>query len=45
MDDNIKIDGDCVNYYDYELYAIKKGTCYLNIYRDGQFLRLAINVN
>ena len=45
MDDNIKIDGDCVNYYDYELYAIKKGTCYLNIYRDGQFLRLTINVN
>ena len=24
MDDNIKIDGDCVNYYDYELLA-KRG--------------------
>ena len=45
MDDNIKIDGDCVNYYDYELYGIKKGTCYLNIYRDGNFLNLTINVN
>ena len=44
-DDNIKIDGDCVNYYDYELYAVKKGTCFLNIYRDGNFFKLTINVN
>ena len=45
FDDNIEIEGDCVNYYDYELYAVKKGTCFLNIYRDGNFFKLTINVN
>ena len=45
MDDNIEIDGECINYYDYEFIGAKRGTCKVNIYRDGHFLSLTININ
>ena len=45
MDGNIEIDGECINYYDYEFIGAKRGTCKVNIYRDGHFLSLTININ
>ena len=45
MDGNIEIDGECINYYDYEFIGAKRGTCKINIYRDGHFLSLTININ
>ena len=45
LDDNIKINGQCVDYYNYEFIGNKKGTCSVIIYRDGSFLNLTINVN
>ena len=44
-DDSVEIIGDCVAFKDGKLMGAKKGSCTLNIFRDGKSLTLTININ
>ena len=44
-DDSVEIIGNCVAFKNGKLIGSKKGTCSLNIFRDGKSLNLSININ
>ena len=44
-DDSVEIIGDCVTFRDGKLIGSKKGSCSINVFRDGKKLSLDINIS